>query len=148
MSPLQDVTAVAKRIDAQNRADQYRALASFFLDLPKRETLQIMAEAVKGDPDASEGLRELQVFFSEASIDDEGVLDEVGSDRTFLVRGVTQKGPRPPYGSLFAGETPEAPGRACSASRRCTVERGSRCRNQPPNRPITWASSSPSLLRS
>ena len=110
MSPLQVVTAVAKRIDAQNRADQYRALASFFLDLPKRETLQIMAEAVKGDPDASEGLRELQVFFSEASIDDEGVLDEVGSDRTFLVRGVTQKGPRPPYGSLFAGETPEAPG--------------------------------------
>lgn len=103
-----DDSRVGRHLDAGNRADQYRALASFFLDLPQKETLTRMAEAVKDDECASEGLRELQAFFTEVSLEDEGMLDAVGSDRTFLVRGVTKQGPRPPYGSLYANQTSES----------------------------------------
>lgn len=103
-----DGSKVGRHLDAGNRADQYRALASFFLDLPQRETLSRMAEAVKDDECASEGLRELQLFFMEASLEDDALLDSVGSDRTFLVRGVTKQGPRPPYGSLYANQTSES----------------------------------------
>lgn len=108
MSPVDDLSRAGRIIDAANRADQYRALASFFLDLPQRETLERMAEAVKDDECTSEGLRELQQFFTEMSLEDGKLLDVVGADRTFLVRGVTKQGPQPPYGSLYANQTSEA----------------------------------------
>ena len=44
------------------------------------------------------------VFFADAPLDDH-LLDVVGADRTFLVRGVTKKGPRPPYASLYANQS-------------------------------------------
>lgn len=103
-----DGSRAGRHLDAGSRADQYRALASFFLDLPQRETLARMAEAVKDDECASEGLRELQMFFLEMPPDDERLLDVIGADRTFLVRGVTKQGPRPPYGSLYASQTSES----------------------------------------
>lgn len=94
--------------EARERADQYRALASFFLDLPQREALAAMAEALGDSAEGAEvcesaGMEELQSFFADASLDSH-LLDTVGADRTFLVRGVTKKGPRPPYASLYADQ--------------------------------------------
>lgn len=99
---------VALGAEARERADQYRALASFFLDLPQKEALAGMAEALSDFTEGAEGeesvgMGELRSFFADASVDDR-LLDTIGADRTFLVRGVTKKGPRPPYASLYADQ--------------------------------------------
>lgn len=89
------------------RAGQYRVLASFFMDIPSAESLGAVEAQLEGAEEcASPGLRELIAFFSEAGGADERLAD-VSVDRTFLVRGTTKKGPRPPYGSLHADADPQ-----------------------------------------
>ena len=94
--------------ELQDRALQYLALASFFLDLPSVAGIQSVAdglanELVEGTD--SPGLRLLVDFF-EGTVVDELLVDKIGADRTFLVRGITKRGPRPPYGLLHAGSDP------------------------------------------
>ena len=88
----------------EDRAQEYASLSSFFLQLPTRELLESTKESVEGLEGQGDGLAEIADYFAEkrlANIDD--LLEEVGADRTYLVRGVSTKGPRPPYGSLYAG---------------------------------------------
>lgn len=92
-----------------DRELQYEMFASFFLDLPSADKLVIMASEAKGmEVGGSAGLEELGGFFARLeTCDCDAVLQEVGVDRTFLVRGTTKNGPKPPYGSLYQGTLSE-----------------------------------------
>lgn len=129
-----EVPAAAESIveELRDRAAQYQALASFFLDLPSVAGVQSVADGLadagatncdcSGEADeasearaetadgratgeVSPGLQELAAFFAGVEVG-EALVEQIAADRTFLVRGITKRGPRPPYGLVHAGSDP------------------------------------------
>lgn len=97
--------------ELEDRALQYQALASFFLDLPSVEGVAQVAAGLPASvaeaSAASPGMGVMAAFFEGAPVD-EDLVEQIAADRTFLVRGITKQGPRPPYGLLHAGSDPAA----------------------------------------
>lgn len=86
----------------ERRAVGYRAFASYFLDLPTADMITAYREFAKENADASLGAQTIARFFELRANDTENdILTAVSVDRTYLVRGTTKKGPKPPYGSMY-----------------------------------------------
>lgn len=103
---MSDLETTAVRDELSARLAYYRLFAAYFMELPTQETLDAfrsLADAYLEGGDAPEGAERLERFFSQqANASPEETLQAVAVDRTFLVRGTTKKGPKPPYGSLYA----------------------------------------------
>lgn len=99
------------------QAAQYKAFASFFLELPTASSIETYRTLAKECGDITPGLGELVRFFEDNSgLTSEELVTKVGIDRTFLLRGTTKKGPKPPYGSLYSGAAEAGRGAESGAS--------------------------------
>jgi putative dimethyl sulfoxide reductase chaperone len=85
------------------RISQYDIFASFFLQLPDADLVQKVREFDKIE---AENLDEGTVLMRKYAAsckdkNDESLLQELAVDRTWLVRGTSQQGPRPPHESIY-----------------------------------------------
>ena len=83
------------------RADSYNFFASIFLNLPDEEFIhKIRALKLSG----TNALDLWEKYINESvNLSDGEMLQEILIDRTYLIRGLSQEGPRPPYESLYMG---------------------------------------------
>ncbi|MFT7004127.1 MAG: TorA maturation chaperone TorD [Sulfurimonas sp.] len=84
------------------QANLYNFFASFFLELPNNELVKKMRqfESMEATDEGTKLLK--QYALSKKGVNDEIVLEELAIDRTYLMRGTTKVGPRPPYELVYA----------------------------------------------
>ena len=89
------------------RAKLYNFFGSLFLDLPSIELVQKMRQFESMEA-IDEGTKLIQQYaLSKKDESDEDVLQELAVDRTYLMRGTTKVGPRPPYEMLYSNGSNE-----------------------------------------
>ena len=88
----------------QTRSDSYNFFASLLLTLPDKDFVR----KIRGLALPDDGVPALLKKYIEETknLSDEEVLQEIAVDRTYLLRGLTENGPRPPYESLYLRVSP------------------------------------------
>lgn len=91
------------------RIESYKFFSYLFLTLPDAEFVDKILALNMGDVDSQdEGSSLLQQYILASQEKDKAALiTELGVDRTQLLRGLTQEGPRPPYESLYIKAAPQ-----------------------------------------
>lgn len=104
------------KLGAINRLESYHLLAFFFLALPDQEFVvkvmnagfdQSFKEEIIGS-DVFRGFQLLEKFILANKLKTlDAVLLDISIDRTQLLRGLSEEGPRPPYESVYLQKPPQ-----------------------------------------
>ena len=85
----------------EERIDSYNLFAFIFLTLPDEKFINNILSLDLPDG-MGEGISHLKYFIDKSrDADINELLAAISVDRTYLIRGLTQSGPRPPYESVY-----------------------------------------------
>ncbi|MEL7563278.1 MAG: molecular chaperone TorD family protein [Dehalobacterium sp.] len=102
---MADEIAMTQEVRLEKGIESCRLFSSVFLILPDHDFVKSLLALSMGDDTESPGMQAIRQYVQQQRLNTiASTLQEIAIDRAKLIRGVSERGPRPPYESLYVKE--------------------------------------------